>query len=237
MSGLAVLSQALPVIGRDDHHRVLEQAEPLQLAPEPADLLVDVGDLSLVQVGAKALRERGRRVVGGMGVEIVHEQEEWLAQGAGRRRGRAGDRGGVSLRDRQSHRADGILVALEPAVEPVLAIEHRGADDRRRVVARLGQEGGEGRRLVRHPIDAVVTNAMPVGEQPAHQRGVRGQRDGYGCDGVLEDDAFGGPAVQVGSGGAPTAVAAEPIRPGRVDADQEHRRLRARLARPPGRGS
>ena len=168
-----------------------------------------------------------------MGVEIVHEEEERLAQGAGRRRRRARDRGGVPLGDRQSHGADGILVALEPAVEPVLAIEHRRADHGRRVVARLGQDGGEGRGLVRHSIDAVVTNAMPVGEQPAHQRDVRRQRDGYGCDGVLENDTFGGPAVQVGSRGALTAVAAESIRPGRVDADQQHRRLRARLARPP----
>ena len=49
-----VLAEVLAVVGRDDHQRVRQQAAPVQLVEEPAELLVEVGDAVVVGVAARA---------------------------------------------------------------------------------------------------------------------------------------------------------------------------------------
>src|SRR3972149_4632343 len=64
VGGFAVLAEALPVVRRHQNERFPPGRSALEAIEQPAELLVDVGDLAIVGARGKALGER-RRGAGG----------------------------------------------------------------------------------------------------------------------------------------------------------------------------
>ena len=76
VAGLAVLAEALAVIGGDRDDRVREAPAALEAREQAAELLVHVGDLAVVGPRREARREGLRRLVGRVRVVVVDPQEE-----------------------------------------------------------------------------------------------------------------------------------------------------------------
>ena len=234
MSGLAVLPEPLAVVRGHHDHGVPQQAPGFERLSQPSDLPVDRGDLAHVGLAAVALRERGRRVVGRVGVEVVNEQQERGAKVLGSGQGRVGHLPRRSLRDGQAAaRRLHVVVGFEAPVEPVLPIEDRGPHDRGGVVAGRGELLRQGRHVRGDPVDPVVAHAVPPGQCAGQDRRVRGQRDGDRRQRPLEHHPLVGPAVDVGGGRGLAPVASQVVGARGVDADeQDRRRPRRRLPRP-----
>lgn len=159
-----------------------------------------------------------------MGIEVVDEQQEGLAKGCCNREGRVGHRGAVALRDRETRcSAHLVAVASEAAGEPVLAIQHRRAHDGRRVVAGLGQHRRQHRDVLPQPVGSVVSHGMPVRCESGHEARMSWKRYRNGRGGILEDDAFRSPPIEVGRQAGRPTVTSEPVGPRRVEADEQDR--------------
>ncbi len=70
--------------------------------------------------------------------------------------------------------------------------------------------------------DSLAEDAVDRRDLPGHHGTVRRQRGGNGGVGVGEQHAMGGQAINVGGGLLGVAVAAEPVGPAGVEADQHH---------------
>ncbi len=79
---LAVLAEALAVIGDDRDERAVEAAAALERRDQAADARVDVGDLAVVRRRLEAGGERRRRIVGRVRVVQMHPAEERLRAAA-----------------------------------------------------------------------------------------------------------------------------------------------------------
>jgi hypothetical protein len=212
------------MVGGDDDDGVVQQPKRRELAPQSSQLLVNVGDLAVVGRRPIPLRKGRRRVIVGMGIEVVDEQEERSAETAGHGDRPIGHGGGPALRDHEATAAHRVVVHAEAPLEPVLPIQHGGGDHGRRVVARLRQPAREGLGTLRQAVDAVVANAVAVGEQPGQDRRVGGERDRHGREGLLEHDPVGRPTVDIRRRGRLIPIAAKVVGPGGVEADQQDRR-------------
>ena len=91
-----------------------------------------------------------------------------------------------------------------------------------RVVGALDWAAGQGLPLGRQVEEAVVAHAVDQGIGAGQDGRVRGLGDRVAGVGVLEETALGRQAVEVGSAGAFLAVAAEEVRAGRVQGDEDH---------------
>ena len=88
MEGIAVIHQALAVVGGDDDERVGRINECVEAFEQASDLFIAIGDLAVVEASVALARreaglgcrelciERRRRVTGLVGVEVVNEEEE-----------------------------------------------------------------------------------------------------------------------------------------------------------------
>ena len=176
---LAVVAEPLAVVG--EQH---EQPAPLRRAQRfdhARELVVDERHLAAVAVDRVlrvAVQELGRRVVGLVAVEVVHEDE--AAPPAGRplqqAERRVGDRLRVALAEaRRAGRPRGGIMALEPA-RGRTPRRAAGADDRSRRVAVV--EDRRERRHVAPQRERGVVVQRELRREPAREDGrVRRQRE------------------------------------------------------------
>ncbi len=79
-----------------------------------------------------------------------------------------------------------VEVALEALGDPPLVVEHVGRDEAAGAETGAGERLGQGPACRVEPEAAVVAHAVGGGQQPGHQRRVRGQRQGRDRHGVVE---------------------------------------------------
>ena len=190
VGGLAVVPQALAVIGEDGDHGVGRQR--LQ---EPADLRVHVGHRTVVGGVLRAPGEGRWRVVGEVGVEVVHEEEE-------RPLARSLELGDGPVRHLVPRSGDGlaqgVVVDREPLGQAVLAVQHRRRHDGGGGVAPgrhdLGQRGdarGEG-------AEAVVLSPVSSGNAPVRTVAWEGRVRGAGAKHRVKEDPLAARALRFG---------------------------------------
>ena len=182
---LAVVAQALAVVGGEDDERALEQ--PLLAKPrrEPPDHLVGVGDLGQVRLARIARGEGLGRVVGRVRVvEVDPGEEAPLAD-----RLEPGERvvhdlvAGLLDRAERDHLVLGeveiVGVLVEALGEAPLRLEHPGGHEGSRGKARLVQPLGERHLLLVQEEAAVVAHAVVGRHEASEDRRVRreGERD------------------------------------------------------------
>ena len=139
VGALAVLAEALAVVGGHEHERARERPLLFERAQEPRDLRVHERDLAVVGRGAEPLGQLAGRLVGRVRVVVVHPQEErarrsprGAAQPAQRGvGGGVGEALDVGRAPRVVAARQVVVVGLEAAVEPEAAVE-REARRRRR---------------------------------------------------------------------------------------------------------
>ncbi len=232
---LAVLAEALAVVGGHQHERGLACRPFLDPAQQAAELRVDEGDLAVVG-RPPAGHVLGRRLVGRVWVEVVDPKKERGGLRAGRRRGvepaqRGLGRGVGGALD--VGRATGVLAAREvvveheeAAVEAEAALQREAGDEAGRPVAGLAQLLGHAAHPGRQDVGAVV--AHPVAERCTAREdggvGRRRERD-VGHRGG-ETRAAGGQAVERRRDGGGVAVAPHPVGPQGVDRDEDEVRAR-----------
>ncbi len=201
---LAVLAQALPVVGRQDDQRVGARAPgwPARAAG---------GRPGCPRTPLR--RRRGRR-------RSAARRAPGPRAGRARRRGATSRKNGLwrgrrshssapSTRPRASltpwkralrlvHVGGAVVVQAEAAVEAEDAVEHVRGHERGRVVAGPGEPLGQRRRSQVARRHAVVDQPVRGGLQPRQQRGVRGKRQRHRGVGPAEEQARAGQAVDGG---------------------------------------
>ena len=140
------------MVAKDDHDRPAVEPPSGEALEQPADLLVHEGDFAVVGAGS-ARHRRGRRLIRGVGVEVVDPGEERASRAPalepGERGirhvvGRALDRAG---RERgAAARLHAIVVDVESLVEAVARVEDEGGDESGGLVPAAPQALGQ-RRL------------------------------------------------------------------------------------------
>ena len=117
---------------------------------QPAELAVDNGDLPVVGARREPLREVGRRIVRGVGVEVVHPRQPGRGGGADPVHGAAGGRRRPALHVGHAARVSPprqlVVVGLEPAGKAVAPVQREAGHEGRRAVARVAEDLGQGRR-------------------------------------------------------------------------------------------
>ena len=184
---LAVVAQTLAVIGEQDDERAIVDAEGAELVDQFTDDAVRGRNLAVV--GQRVARAIGlRRLIGGVRLVQVKEQEEWLAGGGAEPRLHGVERllpGPLQAAEPGAGaKLDGVLVEIERRREPGLALEHEGGDPGAcriaGVLQHLRQEGqlvpGDLRGV--EPVADVVAHAVRRGQQAGQDRAVgrQGQR-------------------------------------------------------------
>ena len=226
---LAMLAQALPVIRRHQHQG--RGRSFLEAPQQSAELRVHERDLAVVGSGGPG-RELGRRLVGGVGIEVVHPQEE---RGRGRRRARWGvepaqDGVGGAVRGplhvggapRVASAGQMVVVGQEAAVEAEPAGEREARDEGGGPITRRREVLGHAAQARRQHISTVVAHSVAQGGAAGQDRRVRWRREGHvgHCRG--EPHAPRGEAVEGGGRGPGIAVTAQAIGAQRVDRHQQH---------------
>ncbi len=235
---LAVLAQALAVIGGHHDQGVVELALVAQLVEHLPHRPVQHRDLGVVD-GRRAQPLGGRRGVGLVGVEEVHPEEEGAARPLlrpalepahrPRRRLRTGARADEEEL-RLVLRPQVVVIAVEALAQVVAAVEDQRRDDRLGAVAGPLQALGQGDRVVAQGKGAVV--AHPVGRriEAGQDRRVRGEGDGRGAHRIGAAHPLGRQAVDRRRPRELEAVATEAVGAGGVEGDEEEVRPRAASA-------
>ncbi len=233
VGGLAMLSEGFAVVRGQNDERSVQRPGSFEAGEKPSQGGIGVSDLAVVFPAPISRGIRRRRLVRGMGIEIMDPSEERrgaLLPEPGRGRGvdivrLAFDEGQIA---RGIPAAVMIVIDLEAAVEPEARIEGERPDERPRAVASLPQDLGQ---RPASGLQALAVVARPVRRRirPGHDRGVgrqgqRGRRERPG-----KKRPAPGQAVDMGRFDAPIPVSAEMIGPKRVDRDEED-------VRPIGRG-
>ena len=132
---LAVLAEALAVVGEEDEDRAVPDPRALQPRDEAPHDLVGVGDLAEVRLARVAREERLRRLVGRVGVVEVDPGEELLRLHA--LEPREGEvhhlvallLDGAEVHDLVLREVEVVGVVVEALVEAPARVEHPGADE------------------------------------------------------------------------------------------------------------
>ena len=233
MRVLAVFREALAVIRQHRDQRILRPRFPGDRVEEPPQLLVRVGDLSVVWPVPVLLPERIGRIVRNVRIVHVYPQEEGLS----RLRVEPLDRAiynlsRAALGFRRCRPACGrrhlVIVDGEPLVEAKAPFQHRGPNERRRVPSLVLEDLGQlGFRWGQHK-PSRVADLMYGRIDAGHHAGVRWRRERSGCDCVFEQHSLPGDPIQVGSFDLGVAVAPQPVGAQRVDRHQQQVQLRGR---------
>jgi hypothetical protein len=237
VEGLAVLAQALAVVGRDHEQGLFAQAQPAQGLVEATDQLVRKGHLAVVEPARIAGGIRLRRLVGIVGIVEVQPQE-------GARRGRplASDRlepghrgpgGDVTLLLERAQELglagpafEARVVDLEAAVEPGGRIEHDRRNEGPGPEPRALQDFGEQRGLRDHGRRHVVAHAGLVGQAAGEKADVGGPGQGDVRGGLHGEGTVARDRVEVRGRDLVVAVDPEPVGTEGVDG-HEHEVARA----------
>ena len=208
------------------------------LLPQPAEQashhLVGVGDLGEVGLVRVARGEGLGRVVGRVRIVEVDPGEEALRAHRFEPRERVrhhlvallldgAERDHLVLREIELVRVD-----VEALAEAPLALEHPGRDERSGREAALAQPLRERHLGVVEEEAAVVAHAVMGRDEPGEDRRVRRERERNGGGRVVEDDAVARERVDVRREVGAKAVAAQPIRAGRVERHDDQVQLASR---------
>jgi hypothetical protein len=218
------------VIGGQDDGRRLQQSASPQEGVDLAQALVDAGHRRVV---AARTRE--------MDVEEVDEGEERpvlvVCQPAQERRGH-GRRGPLELgrgADGLDRGREGLVEGVESLGDSELGGQHVGPDERGRTVPAALQDVGESGLVLAQLVARVLAHSV-VQRKLAGQHGdVSGKRQRVFREGVREEKPFRRPSVEVRSLVSRVTVAAQPVGPERVDADQDQVGCAPRGPQPPDR--
>ncbi len=136
MAELAMVAEPFAVVADRHHQGFGEPAALFEGGEHPPQLAVDQGDLAVVKPPGEAAGDFGRRLVGGMGVEVVDPGEKF---GAGRLAGQPAEVGVGGLRrlalegpggkGRAGDRVDRVVVGGEAAAGAVTRVEHEGGNE------------------------------------------------------------------------------------------------------------
>jgi hypothetical protein len=230
---LAVLAEALAVVGGGEDERARERAPAFEVAQQPADLRVHERHFAVVRRGAKARGQVAGRLVGGVRVVVVQPEEKGRRRsGRGTEPAQRGVGGGIggALDVRSAPRvvAAGqvVVVGREAAVETEAPVEREARDERRGPVSRTRELLGRRLHLRRHHVAAVVAHAMADRGEAGEHRGVRRTGEWHVRDGRREPHPARGQRIERGRHGRGVPVGAEMVRPQRVDGDEEDVRTR-----------
>ena len=229
---LAVVAEALAVVGEKNDERAVVEAARLQKRDEAPHDLVGGRDLAVVGALRVAALEGLRRLVRRVRLVEMEEGEHGLA---GRSPGDPGLQPALRLASPALHlpdrlagrrRLDRVVPEGEPARDARRMIEHDRGDRPARRVAARGQKLGERRVRGVEPVADVVAHAVLERKQARQQRDVRRQRQRHVRNRVLEDERVLRERVERGRLDAAVAVGREMIRAQRVHGDQEDGRPR-----------
>ncbi len=215
------------MVSGDRHRGGAGEAAAVELLEEPADLLVDGGDLAVVRPAGVALAEGIRRLVGSVRVvEVDPEEERPLVVLPEPGKGPVHDlaAGPFRLQNHGLARSalDLVVVDLEAVGEAEAAVEHEGADEGAGAEPLAGEHGGESRLVAREGARAVVAQSMVKRQQPGEQAGMGREGERYRRGSLVEADALLGEAVEPGGLGLLVAIGAEMVGADGVDGDQHH---------------
>ena len=161
MRRLAVIPQSLAVIRRDDHQRVRVTVAERHDLEKPAHVFVGGSYFAQVGIPGEAGREGRRRLVGNVGLVQVDPEEPGLAlvpppPGRGSSHHlvaaplRDGEAPGRTLRV-------GVVVDLEPPVQPVAGVQRERGDERRGAKSSVAEGfGGRRHRFGQHEAGVVA---------------------------------------------------------------------------------
>ena len=157
-----------------DHHTPLACARaPLERIDQPPELTIHVRHLAAIRLVRKAAAKRLGRCVRRVRVVVVHPHKHRRRRRAREPRQRTIGRLASRTLERATHEL--VVVAIEPARQPELPIEHERRHERgRRIPARLQLSCHERLRLAERP--TVLMNAVLGRIAPSEHRRVRRQR-------------------------------------------------------------
>ncbi len=183
--GLAVVAEALPVIGRE-HHRDRPRRPLLEGRDEAPQLLIHGRHLAQVGRLRVAGTEGLRRLVGGVRVEIVHPGEPGLrGSPVEPGEGPVGRLPGAPL---GPPGREVVVVVLEPPGEAEAARQNEARDEGGGVVPG-GPEPLREKGVLRAEVAGVLVDTVPRREEAGEQGGVGGQRLGNRRVGLAETEA------------------------------------------------
>ena len=222
---LAVIHQALAVVGEQNDHRVPVEAQFLEPPNQLADHRVGGGDLAVVGI-AVAFGERRRRRVGGVRLVEVEEQEERrsrdLAKPA-RGRGQGLPSWPLQLAEPTAGlEPDAVVVNIEPTPDSGLAAQYVGRNEAAGRVPVPAERFRQRRRRRVQAVAGVVPQAVLGRQQAGEQAGVRRQGHVDVCVGALEQHTLACEAVDGGCFDPVVAVGRQPVRAQGVDRDEHH---------------
>ena len=213
---LSVIAEPLPVVGGHDDSGLIERGP--QARQEPAQLVIDVGNLPVVGV---EVGKRGRRGVVRVGVVEVDELKEGSRGVALLQLGQGGVHHLAGAPFRLVPRPEGVVVPVEAAIEAVGRVEGEGPDDRHRLVALAAERLGQGRDVVGESEQAVGADSVLRRIEAGEHRGVGGCGEGDRGVRLKEDRTLRGESIQGGGPRRLMAVGSHAIGPQGVDRDQQ----------------
>ncbi len=229
---LSLIAEHLAVVADDGDVRFLGQR-----GEQPADLVVHVGDLGVVEAvrARRAVGPRRRRPVLLVRIEVVHPEKPRRAQLAER-----GERG-IGRRPRLplAHLGTGavagaevVVVGREALVEAVAARQHDRGDDGRAVVAGAAQRLGDRLEARLQHEGAVVAHAVPRRVETGEHRGVADEGDRRHRVAAHEASAAAREGVEVRRPRLRPTPGAEVVGAGGVERDEDEVRPRSCGAQP-----
>lgn len=230
---LAVLSEALAMIGGDDDQGVVENPELAELVEDPAHRAVEHPDLGVVR-GGRQQPFSPRDPVRLMSIEEMHPEKERTARPRRLFFGPAvqpfgSQLGGLPAGPRTDHeelrlvlRPEIVVVAVEALRKVVTPVEHQGRHKSLGAIAGPLQTLGQGDRIVTESIGAVVPDAVSRRIETGEDRRVRREGDGRRGDRVGAAHPLVRQSVHARSMGEHEAVGPQMIGPRRVQSDEEH---------------
>ena len=223
---LAVVQQALAVVGGHGDDRAVVEARAAQARQQTTDELVRVGHFPVVGIGVLAV-PLGRRVRRVRLVEVEEREEAARALGLGEARDGFGRDGAVPLQiaDRLGPRLrlEGVVPGGEAVGDAGGPPQHEGRHGAGGRIAR-GLEAVRECPVLRVQREAdVVAHAVRRREQAREERRVGGERHRAMAERALEQHSLAGERVEHGRRGLRVAVTAHAVGPQGVDRDQDDR--------------
>ncbi len=224
VADLTVVTEALSVIADHDHQGLLREPQLVERAEQPPQLRVVERDLSVVRIACVRLCIRSGRLVHDVRVVVLDPQEERIVslptqplEGAvgGPITPSFGTAGPPVLLD------GFVVVHVEALVQSEAGVQDERRHHRGGGVSAGRQHLGQRRLLGTQRVEPVGARAVMVWIQPGQDRCVGGQRGGRGGEGVGEDHPVAGQGVQDRGPDLAVPVTAEPIRPCRIEGDQQ----------------
>ena len=231
VAGLPVFAEALAMVADRDDDRVSGPVVVIEPLEEAADLGVHVGDLAEVGTVPVALGPRLRRFVWRVRVVVVDPGEEARIGGLVEPRQRGvGYLAGrpLDLVERHAHGVvdvEVVEVVVEALGDPPLRVEHERRHEAAGAQPLVAQDLGQDDVLVVEVEAAVVPNPVRGRILPGEDRRVRRQRQRRHRLRLLEQHPLSRQPIQMRRLDIPEPIGPDPVRPRRVQRDQQHAQI------------